>query len=448
MRLKKTCQVFLVLNLMLCLTFAAALLVLQWRAGSVGFGGASVLCLGCLFCWGGAAAGSLWGLRRGFHLTVARLWLVLTGFLLPYLAAEAILVAVRHGKLSAAVIPDRTLHHTLQPGVLSEVYTAEFQYLQQVNSLGMRGADIAIDRTAGACRVLMLGDSFTMGTGVADDETFSVLLQNSWNERAAARGVRQIAVFNGGVESYAPILCYLRLKQLQPLLQPEIVILNFDVSDLLQEVAYRRLATFFDSGEILGVDGTADADSSPLRSTVQEIRGLINQNLVLTRLLLAWLDRWTEAATEPTVANTVRRPFTNLLRHTLAADNVNRDQEWSAVFDSIERLHRFCDERDIRFVLTQYPWGHQVSDSEWLQGRRGFVPDGEVTSDRSVERLESFARQRGITSLNLYSAFRGAAGNSPLYHCHDMHWTPAGHRVMARGLESFLIEYRGIEMMR
>ncbi|MFM7837430.1 MAG: hypothetical protein ACKPJD_37025, partial [Planctomycetaceae bacterium] len=123
-----------------------------------------------MLCWGGAAAGSLWGLRRGFHLIVARLWLVLTGFLLPYLAAEAILVAVRHGKLSAAVIPDRTLHHALQPGVLSEVYTAEFQYLQQVNSLGMRGAEIAIDRTAGVCRVLMLGDSFTMGTGVADDE--------------------------------------------------------------------------------------------------------------------------------------------------------------------------------------------------------------------------------------------------------------------------------------
>ncbi|MFM7168456.1 MAG: hypothetical protein ACKO3T_24690 [Planctomycetaceae bacterium] len=103
-------------------------------------------------------------------------------FFLPYLAAEAILVAVRHGKLSAAVIPDRTLHHALQPGVLSEVYTAEFQYLQQVNSLGMRGAEIAIDRTAGVCRVLMLGDSFTMGTGVADDETFTVLLQNSrWN---------------------------------------------------------------------------------------------------------------------------------------------------------------------------------------------------------------------------------------------------------------------------
>ncbi|MFN9156269.1 MAG: hypothetical protein ACK6D5_00755, partial [Planctomyces sp.] len=64
MRLKKTCQVFLVLNLMLCLVFATALLVLRWRAGSVGFGGASVLCLGCLVCWGGAAAGSLWGLHR------------------------------------------------------------------------------------------------------------------------------------------------------------------------------------------------------------------------------------------------------------------------------------------------------------------------------------------------------------------------------------------------
>lgn len=90
-------------------------------------------------------------------------------------------------------------------------------------------------------------------------------------------------------------------------------------------------------------------------------------------------------------------------------------------------------------MLTQYPWGHQVNETEWLQGRRGFVPDGALTSDRSMERLESFAMQRDITSLNLYSAFRSAAGNPPLYHCRDMHWTQAGHRVMAAVLEDFLV---------
>ncbi|MFN9292927.1 MAG: hypothetical protein ACK6EB_33025, partial [Planctomyces sp.] len=97
--------------------------------------------------------------------TVARLWLVLTGFWLPYLAVEAILVAVRHGKLSAAVIPDRTLHHTLQPGVLSEVYTAEFQYLQLVNSLGMLGVWVVTGDGAGNEDVLFIAGSEVAGIG-------------------------------------------------------------------------------------------------------------------------------------------------------------------------------------------------------------------------------------------------------------------------------------------
>lgn len=441
MRLRAAGRVFLVLNLSVSLVLVGALLIVRWRAGSVGFGVASVLCLGSLVCWAGVSAGSLWGLRRGYQLTVARLWLVLAAFLFPYVAVEALLVVFRQRELSAAVIPDRELHHALQPGVLSEVYTSEFHYMQRVNSLGMRGAEVAVDEPDGACRVLMLGDSFTMGTGVADHETFSVLLQTSWNERVAEHGGRKIAVFNGGVESYAPILYYLRLKQLQPLLKPDVVIVHFDVSDLLQEVAYRRMAVWSDSGEILGVDGTADNVSSPARSTVQEIRGLINRNLVVTRLLLGWLDRWTEATTDPTVATTVRRPFTNLLQHTLAADSVNRDQEWRSVFDSLERIDRFCLDHGIRFVLTQYPWGHQVSDKEWQSGRKSFIPDGARTSDRSAERLESFTRQRGITSLNLYPAFRSAAADELLYHCRDMHWTPAGHRVAARELENFMVRY-------
>jgi hypothetical protein len=38
----------------------------------------------------------------------------------------------------------------------------------------------------------------------------------------------------------------------------------------------------------------------------------------------------------------------------------------------------------------------------------------------------------------MFPVFRAVTGGNALYFRHDMHWTPAGHEVMARGLGEFL----------
>ena len=87
--------------------------------------------------------------------------------------------------------------------------------------------------------------------------------------------------------------------------------------------------------------------------------------------------------------------------------------------------------------MTLYPWGHQVSDREWATGRSSFVRAGARISDRSVNRMESFAAEEGIPVLNTYTAFREYYGEERLYHMQDMHWTAAGHRLMAQQLQHF-----------
>ena len=53
---------------------------------------------------------------------------------------------------------------------------AEFSYELNINSLGLRGAEITPDKPAGIRRVAVLGDSFVWGIGAADDELFTTLL--------------------------------------------------------------------------------------------------------------------------------------------------------------------------------------------------------------------------------------------------------------------------------
>ncbi len=52
--------------------------------------------------------------------------------------------------------------------------------------------------------------------------------------------------------------------------------------------------------------------------------------------------------------------------------------------------------------------------------------------------IRELAQANGIEFLDLFPAFRSYAGSDPLYFSHDMHFTPAGQQVMARGIEEYI----------
>jgi hypothetical protein len=52
-----------------------------------------------------------------------------------------------------------------------------------------------------------------------------------------------------------------------------------------------------------------------------------------------------------------------------------------------------------------------------------------------VQRLQAFAASSGTHIVNLFPALRARPRGEPLYFRFDMHWTPAGHRVVAAELD-------------
>ena len=107
---------------------------------------------------------------------------------------------------------------------------------------------------------------------------------------------------------------------------------------------------------------------------------------------------------------------------------------------SVLAIRDFCAARDIAFILATYPWGYQVNAREWMPGRLAFVPEGAVISDRSPQRVRDFAASSGIEFLDLFPAFRAYNGEAPLYYSFDMHWTPAGHRLLALELQRLIAD--------
>ena len=94
----------------------------------------------------------------------------------------------------------------------------------------------------------------------------------------------------------------------------------------------------------------------------------------------------------------------------------------------------------MKFLLTIYPWGHQVSENEWIPQRWEFISQGATVSDRSIRIVEEFAEANSLPLLNVFEAFRTYRGGHRLYYGEDMHWTPAGHELMARQLEQFIVK--------
>lgn len=364
--------------------------------------------------------------------TVGKLWLGVVSTVVAYVVIDVVAGWLLIEPLSPPLVPDEYRHHRLVPDSRAEFRQQDFAYVQRVNNLGLRGADTTKEKPAGTYRIVMLGDSFTMGKGVEDDETFSVLLQQSLRQKLQQCNGRQVEVLNAGVDSYAPVLSFIQLKRDLTPLQPDLVFLNLDVSDLTQESAYRRQAVRDDHGEIVAVP-----QRSGTKSTFDRIRDWTGRNLFFTRLALFYVNR-AMGHREITVRNVVMEADPEIVAHTLAGDAIDRRQQWLDIFDSISRIRAHAEQHGMQFVLTVYPWPHQLSDSEWVPGRDVFMPRGARPSDKSLNTIRELAAANGIELLDLYPAFRAQAGAEPLYFRHDMHFTAAGHRAMEQGFEDYL----------
>lgn len=368
--------------------------------------------------------------------TIANIWLVIFSIAIAYFAVDLAAGYLLIKPLSPPLVPDPYVHHRLVPNSNAQFTQQDFSYVQRVNNLGLRGADQPIAKPPNTIRVVMLGDSFTMGKGVEDSETFSVGVQRILNERLAACGsVLRAEVLNAGVDSYAPILSYIQFTRDIAPLRPDLVIHNLDVSDLVQEAAYRRIAKFSATGEPLAVPQREQRH----RTLNERARNWVEQHHYLTRLLLYFVNRLF-GYKDVSLRAVVTQATFETAAHTLVGDTVDRSEQWAGLFDSIRRLRSAATGAGADYVLTVYPWGHQVNDREWVPGRFSFVPSDAKVSDASTRRLESFAVSDDIVLLNLFPLFRAYSGSLPLYFSYDNHLTPQGHRWMAKGIAGFLTQ--------
>jgi hypothetical protein len=372
------------------------------------------------------AEGAPWLLRLLFlvALVFTAIGVVETGF---------ILYDLRTGVFSTSRAPDVgfgirswTVHHALRPGYSSPNI--------HINSFGLRSPEVAVPKPAGTIRILLLGDSFTFGLRVRDDETFGRRLEEDLRGKY---GTAPVEVVSAGVLSYCPLLEYLQYRHHLHVLEPDLVVLNFDMSDVQDHMAYSRDA-------VLGDDGVPIFVTEPtLRSQAPSAMPKL--------LMFEWLGRRIQGARGRVESTLQGVPFVrDQDRYLWALDG---GQEWNAEARSamapIVELARLLEHNSIPLVLATYPQPWQTSaDATPLPPIRDQYGVGRNTvhlNDRPFKKLEAFASEHHIPFVNATSTFRQDAAPATLFLGSDFHFTPRGHRVYADVLGRFISEHSLVE---
>jgi lysophospholipase L1-like esterase len=120
------------------------------------------------------------------------------------------------------VAADPLLGHEHAPNRQARLMGVDFR----TNSKGLRDREFSYERVPGKLRVLMLGDSLTVGWGVAVDDTFAKRVERLY----AAAGV-EAEVINAGVGNYNTIQEMQYFLATGHKFRPDVVVLNFFIND-------------------------------------------------------------------------------------------------------------------------------------------------------------------------------------------------------------------------
>lgn len=341
----------------------------------------------------------------------ARLGLVLGSVLVTLLAAEGVARAVgfgptpaphRNGRLDLVDVDDPAL--LFENGAncsFESVYPyADGREALRVqgttNAQGFRGPEVPLERGS-ALRIACLGDSYTFGEGVGDDETWPAQLAG---ELARARPELEFEVLNCGVNAYDTRQEVRALETRVLPYAPDLVLLAFFLND----------AAIRDTGEFLGHEyGKPSALYRTLTTNpaVRSLRGW-------SRLLDGLADR------------VVRYEYLVFLGESRSRLYGEDSPGWRAAREELARAQSLCDAAGVRFAVVLYP----------LLFRNG----EHLASHDAYRTVAEACRERGIHVLDLEPAFADADVDRLRVHPADSHPNGAGHRIAAAAIAAHLAE--------
>ena len=140
--------------------------------------------------------------------------------------------------LSATTAPNRATYLAVAPKLRFTRIEAESgrPFTLRTNSFGLRSPEVVIPRPEGCFRVLCLGDDATFAGDLPESFTYVRQLGELLQSQTSSK----VEVLNAGCPGGCPSVSALLLRHRFLTLQPDVIVVHVDPSDLVDEEALRR----------------------------------------------------------------------------------------------------------------------------------------------------------------------------------------------------------------
>ena len=306
---------------------------------------------------------------------------------------------------------DPELGWKLIPDYRSRFVHRDFNVEVRTNSDGLRDEEYSTQKNDDTIRVVSLGDSFTWGWGVENDEVYMQVAEDSLD------GFEIINMGQNGYGTGQELLLY---KRLGHAFSPDLVALGFFYNDLTDNVSGGGKPLFDVVGDDLVINNGAETASLEFRIKSFLVRNshlFVLANYGYERLRL-WLRQLFQAPTNS--AGSVQYS-----RYVKEPDEES-ERRWT-VFEKI--VSELKHETNDNLLIIYIPDRTEVETD-----KEDYI---NITSDRDIydidytrKRLGEMAAKNNIPYMDITEIFRDEySRNRDLYLEHDRHMSKAAHKL-------------------
>jgi hypothetical protein len=337
-------------------------------------------------------------------------------------------IAIKEGDDIHPRIVEPIFHHSTSPLLVEQGSMEDHSFVIRTNHQGFRGIkDFNYEKSPNVFRIAVLGDSFTFGQFVSDEETFPSQLETQLKTKFPQT---KWEVLNFGVISYSPILYFRLYDRLVRNYKPDLVIVALDNSDLQDDYVYEKDAVLDSQGNIQNF-----VDKSFGFESVERFTQISSQLDSFSGRTLGWLRSHSQIALRVFGSSyTKKSELGNIAVDRLGHFRVGADWtiHWQRSKKYLSKLSDAIQQDHASFILLYYPYPHQVNGEAWKSRIYQGFKMGLVYETPLEKWLNDFASEKKMPFIDTVAAFR----RSKINFCFDtdFHYRPEGYQILAEEL--------------
>jgi len=325
------------------------------------------------------------------------------------------------------------LEFELLPGYKGKYVKEEFDTTITINSKGYRGREFDLSKN-GRFRILTIGDSFTLGIGVEDNESYPArmekILTNDYH-------LKDIEIVNAGFAAgFSPDTYYLYLKERGLKLQPDLILIGFFIGNDLDhgKAFWHKWVETDQEGLPLKIENEG--------ASVENNRWVLRKKRLRYQLPVLRDSHFFHLAL--TSASGLKRLLTGAAGSSSELYNpfiykVTYEERTNVIVKKVQTLFRamarLAAKEAIPLAVIMIPAREQVYPDEF-----GLLNNRELDLQKPQRILAGFFQRERIPYLDLLPYLKARSKENLFYFRDDMHWTVKGHELASEVIVDFLVE--------